>query len=242
VRIGWISQWRLLGHADLDPLFWHGTLLQDKRTETRTFYRRNRYYDPATGQFTQEDPIGLAGGLNLYGFAGGDPVNFSDPFGLCPEHITGVPCIPEAGSQGIESVGTGPWDWVSPRAAIGMVRGAGKAAVRRAIASEAGEAIATGFARWSFRRNLTREIGEVAGAEAHHIFPYALRGDFGRIGIDVNRPRFGAWWEKAGHRANAFRYNQAWRTFFRENPNATRDQALDYGRELGRRYGFETRF
>ncbi len=29
-----------------------------------------------------EDPIGLAGGLNLYGFANGDPVNFSDPFGL----------------------------------------------------------------------------------------------------------------------------------------------------------------
>ena len=32
---------------------------------------------------TQEDPLGLAGGLNLYGFANGDPVNFSDPFGLC---------------------------------------------------------------------------------------------------------------------------------------------------------------
>jgi uncharacterized protein RhaS with RHS repeats len=44
---------------------------------------RNRYYDPATGKFTQEDLIGLAGGLNLYGFAGGDPINFSDPFGLC---------------------------------------------------------------------------------------------------------------------------------------------------------------
>ena len=37
--------------------------------------------------FTQEDPIGLAGGLNLYGYAGGDPVNFSDPFGLCPDCI-----------------------------------------------------------------------------------------------------------------------------------------------------------
>jgi hypothetical protein len=44
-----------------------------------------------TGCLTQEDPIGLAGGLNLYGFANGDPVNFSDPFGLCP------PCVSEGG-------------------------------------------------------------------------------------------------------------------------------------------------
>ena len=47
-------------------------------------YLRNRYYDSGTGRFTQLDPIGLGGGLNLYGFASGDPVNFSDPFGLCP--------------------------------------------------------------------------------------------------------------------------------------------------------------
>lgn len=46
-------------------------------------------YDPAAGRFTQEDPIGLAGGLDLYGFANGDPVNFSDPFGLCPKDMGG---------------------------------------------------------------------------------------------------------------------------------------------------------
>ena len=63
---------------------WQGTLLVDKADETRTNFRRNRYYDPASGRFTQEDPIGLAGGLNLYGYAGGDPANNSDPFGLCP--------------------------------------------------------------------------------------------------------------------------------------------------------------
>jgi len=63
---------------------WLGSLLSDKQDKALTFYRRNRVYDPLTRQFTQEDPIGLAGGLNLYGFANGDPVNFSDPFGLCP--------------------------------------------------------------------------------------------------------------------------------------------------------------
>lgn len=39
-------------------------------------------YDSRAGCFTQEDPIGLAGGLNLYGYADGDPINKSDPFGL----------------------------------------------------------------------------------------------------------------------------------------------------------------
>jgi hypothetical protein len=36
------------------------------------------------GLYTQQDPIGIAGGLNLYGYANGDPINFSDPFGLNP--------------------------------------------------------------------------------------------------------------------------------------------------------------
>jgi hypothetical protein len=53
-------------------------------------YKRNQYYDPAKDQFTQQDPIGIAGGLNLYGFANGDPVSFSDPFGLCPWCVTGA--------------------------------------------------------------------------------------------------------------------------------------------------------
>ena len=55
----------------------------DQQDATGLLYRRNRYYDPMSGRFTQEDPIGLAGGLNTYGFAAGDPVNYSDPFGFC---------------------------------------------------------------------------------------------------------------------------------------------------------------
>jgi RHS repeat-associated protein len=64
------------------------------RDGTGQLYRRNRYYDPGTGRFTQEDPIGLAGGLNLYGYANGDPVNFSDPFGLCPPEDNNITDCP----------------------------------------------------------------------------------------------------------------------------------------------------
>lgn len=62
---------------------WYGSLAHDQLDGTGQLYRRNRYYDPASGRFTQEDPIGLAGGVNAYGFAEGDPVSFSDPYGLC---------------------------------------------------------------------------------------------------------------------------------------------------------------
>jgi RHS repeat-associated protein len=64
--------------------YWMGSLAVGMRDASGQMYMRNRYYDPATGQFTQADPIGLAGGLNAYGFAAGDPVTYSDPYGLCP--------------------------------------------------------------------------------------------------------------------------------------------------------------
>ncbi|MCU0650149.1 MAG: RHS repeat-associated core domain-containing protein, partial [Gemmatimonadaceae bacterium] len=66
---------------------WYGTLLENKRDQRGLVYRRNRYVDPSAGRFTQEDPIGLSGGLNTYGYAAGDPVTFSDPFGLSPDTV-----------------------------------------------------------------------------------------------------------------------------------------------------------
>jgi hypothetical protein len=42
---------------------------------------RNRWYDPAVGRFISEDPIGIAGGTNLYTYGGNDPINHRDPSG-----------------------------------------------------------------------------------------------------------------------------------------------------------------
>jgi RHS repeat-associated protein len=69
---------------------WMGSLVQSSEDASGLMYRRNRYYDPKTGRFTQEDPIGLAGGLNTYGFADGDPVSYDDPYGLCPWCAVGI--------------------------------------------------------------------------------------------------------------------------------------------------------
>lgn len=49
---------------------------------TRLYYANNRWYDPAQGRFMTEDPLGLATGLNMYSFAGNDPINRSDATGL----------------------------------------------------------------------------------------------------------------------------------------------------------------
>jgi len=63
---------------------WMGTFVANGQGTTGMLYRRNRYFDPNSGQFTQADPIGIAGGMNAFGFVEGDPINFNDPFGVCP--------------------------------------------------------------------------------------------------------------------------------------------------------------
>ncbi len=84
--MAWTDVWHANGVSNAgQTLAWNGSLVEDKREGNGLSFRRARYLDPASGRFTQPDPIGLAGGLNGYGYAKGDPVNYADPFGLCPD-------------------------------------------------------------------------------------------------------------------------------------------------------------
>jgi len=57
---------------------------------------RNRSYNPNWGRFVSEDPIGLAGGINVYAYANGNPVNYKDPTGLYSkvEEVNWLPPTP----------------------------------------------------------------------------------------------------------------------------------------------------
>ncbi len=72
--------------ADSSRLRWKGLVWEGDSTQLH--YVRARWYDPEALRFLSEDPIGLGGGLNVYVFSAGDPVNGADPLGLCPPGFT----------------------------------------------------------------------------------------------------------------------------------------------------------
>jgi RHS repeat-associated protein len=52
---------------------------QYKDAETGLHYNYRRYYDPETGRYLTQDPLGLESGINLFSYAQADPVNLTDP-------------------------------------------------------------------------------------------------------------------------------------------------------------------
>ena len=68
----------VVGDKQACPFRWPG---QYEDEETGLYYNRFRYYDPDSGEYVSQDPIGLAGGLNTTSYAH-DPASWCDPFGL----------------------------------------------------------------------------------------------------------------------------------------------------------------
>ncbi|MDF9619166.1 RHS repeat-associated core domain-containing protein [Pseudomonas entomophila] len=70
---------RLVGVRN--PLRFQG---QYEDLEMGLHYNRYRYYEPKLGRYLTVDPIGLAGGLNTYDYAAGNPLTYVDALGLNP--------------------------------------------------------------------------------------------------------------------------------------------------------------
>nr|WP_314546113.1 RHS repeat-associated core domain-containing protein [uncultured Massilia sp.] len=96
-KVAWSAQYRAWGQARQaiseaarkagirNPIRFQGQYLDD---ETGLHYNRHRYYDPDTARYLTQDPIGLNGGENFYGYAP-NPTGWMDPLGLTT--CTGTP-------------------------------------------------------------------------------------------------------------------------------------------------------
>jgi RHS repeat-associated protein len=73
---------------------WYRYTARQFDSDTALYYNRARYYDPQSGRFLSEDPLGFSGGdANFYASVWNNPILFTDPFGLSP-------CPPKCGADG----------------------------------------------------------------------------------------------------------------------------------------------
>ena len=71
--------------ADVNPIRYRGYYYD---AETGLYYLQSRYYDPVICRFINADKYASTGqdflGFNMFAYCGNNPVNNSDPDGLCP--------------------------------------------------------------------------------------------------------------------------------------------------------------
>jgi RHS repeat-associated protein len=84
-RVRWRARYDTFGAARVEQADIEFKLRfpgQYEDAESGTHYNYYRDYDPETGRYLTPDPIGLAGGTNVYAYANGNPLRYADPLGL----------------------------------------------------------------------------------------------------------------------------------------------------------------
>jgi len=81
----WSTRYRQEGLVS-NPLRFQGQYYDE---ESGLHYNRYRYYEPESGRYISADPIGLAGGINLYAYVP-NPLKYIDPLGLNKETCSGT--------------------------------------------------------------------------------------------------------------------------------------------------------
>ena len=99
----WSANYSSFGKTEVDPASSIENNLrfpgQYYDGETKQHYNWNRFYEPGTGRYIAADPIGFGGGMNLYAYVRGNPINAIDSKGLCPPNWElddeGIECWPK---------------------------------------------------------------------------------------------------------------------------------------------------
>jgi type VI secretion system secreted protein VgrG len=131
-------------------------------------YMNARYYSPYICRFLNPDPTGFAGGLNFYAYANGNPVTYTDPFGLWAGvddlAFTAGGAVIGAAGQGIADLVS--WNWTG-------WSGIGRAAAAGAAGGEAtlyGTPI-VGAAVFAATKNTLDQSAEMAATGNSFNFP-----------------------------------------------------------------------
>ncbi|WP_305729406.1 RHS repeat-associated core domain-containing protein, partial [Burkholderia ubonensis] len=141
-KVVWLGRYRAWGgektvwqaqperHEAGNPVRFPGQYHDD---ETGLHYNWHRYYDPNCGRFISKDPIGLAGGINVFRYAP-NPISWIDPLGLtkkkcpCPDRLPNEAIVCRGGSctaekfrqgSGVTVGANGKLDGVSVNSATG---------------------------------------------------------------------------------------------------------------------------
>jgi RHS repeat-associated protein len=113
-----------LANPGANPIRFQGQYFDE---ESGFCYNRNRYFDPATGSFISQDPLGIVTGVNLYQYAP-NVWAWIDPLGLSCRSIAeakraaGIPKSAQPKIQGTDRFGQRWWEFEVPSPGGGTER------------------------------------------------------------------------------------------------------------------------
>jgi RHS repeat-associated protein len=229
-------------------------------------YFLNRYYDPGLRRFLTIDPAGApkarTAALNPYAYCENNPLGYADHSGLAVDAVIDLVSLeldadaylsadPKNRDKEKFWLGVDVLCLATPNLPASAFKGFAKYFANyedtiRMIENGDDIAAAAGKARPSRpRAQLIERTGvNLPNSRCHHMLPQAqeFRQYFKAAELNINDPRFLAWWEKTSHMQNWYQFNQEWRTFFRNSPNPSADDILGFARKLGKDYGLELGF
>ena len=170
---GWGNEQAISG-TPTDPFGYNAQWGYYLDRETGLYLCQHRFYDPANGRWLNRDPIGYAGGTNVYGYCASGPMNRIDEFGLEGD-------LPAAATEMVLDAA----DSAIADGGAGLARGAATAGAAGAAVlgadPEAPDQVEGGVCSvsqgaYGWMQQAAQQFAKKAGEEWHHLYPKYLGG------------------------------------------------------------------